>query len=91
MKIDPNAAMFPAPRVRNDVSDSGTITQRLEMVGGLTIRAHFAAMAMQGLLADQTFKMAARECSKTEGGKTDSLVAAAAIQFADALIAELSK
>lgn len=48
--------------------------------GGLTIREHFAAMAMQGLIA-----------SMTDVGVDEALTAKLAVIQADALIAELAK
>lgn len=47
--------------------------------GGLTKREHFAAMALQGLLAN----------SNSQGGVDD--YARGAVNFADALIEELNK
>lgn len=46
---------------------------------GLTKREHFAALALQGLLA----------CSEVHG--SDERLSACAVKFADALIAELNK
>jgi hypothetical protein len=51
--------------------------------GGLTIRQHFAAIAMQGLLANP-------EIQKIQSLTVNS-IAIEAIQYADALIAELNK
>ena len=46
---------------------------------GMTLREHYAGLAMQGMLADQSIDESAEEC------------AAVAVLFADALIAELEK
>lgn len=55
----------------------GNITRN---VGGLTIRQHFAAMAMQGLCNKPIFT-----------GTTPENLAKEAVQYADALITELNK
>ena len=53
---------------------------------GLTKREHFAAMAMQGLMANPAYpEMVA------SGVKLDATFTAEAVAFADALIAELNK
>ena len=44
---------------------------------GMTLREHYAGLAMQGMLADQSLDESAEEC------------AVVAVLFADALIAEL--
>lgn len=51
--------------------------------GGLTIRQHFAAMAMQGMVSNPEIQ---KLTSVTIQG-----VAIEAVQYADALIAELNK
>lgn len=56
----------------------GYVGQRTVIKGGLTIRQHFAAMAMQGLLA-----------ASEKGDVQDEAVVAVA--YADALIVELNK
>lgn len=53
--------------------------QPTHMVGGLTIREHFAALAMQGCLAF------------TSEYRTPQMIAREAVMNADALIAELAK
>lgn len=68
MKIDPNHSAFPNPSNGMSMPDYG-----------LTIRAHFAAMAMQGLCANPKFFDA-----------PSSQIAAAAVLQADALIKALS-
>ena len=60
-----NSTAFPVPGYEGD--------------SGLTKRELFAAMMMQGILAD------ANDCS------SDTVIAVAAVKIADALIAELSK
>jgi hypothetical protein len=52
-------------------------------VGGLTIREHFAAMAMQGLLSNLS--------DIRREGFNDKDIEAYAVMRADALIAELAK
>ena len=44
---------------------------------GMTLREHYAGLAMQGMLADQSLDESAEECAKV------------AVLFADALITEL--
>lgn len=46
MKIDPNAPAFPVP---DTVHANGQVQYG---ANGLTVRAHFAAMAMQGMCAN---------------------------------------
>lgn len=57
---------------------------------GLTVRAHFAAMAMQGLLSDCNFDRVI-DSGEYLGIPEYKLVAFRAVQMADALIAELNK
>ncbi len=66
-----NFVAFPVPGLQDD-----------ETFNGLTIREYFAAMAMQGLLAQE-----AEGWSYSDPAK----LAKAAVARADALIAELSK
>ncbi len=74
MIVDPSAPVYPQ---RKAIGADGTFVD--EMKGGITIRAHFAAMAMQGMLAD-TYR----------SGSFDAY-ARDAIAHADALITELNK
>lgn len=56
--------------------------------GGLTKREHFAAMAMQGILANPTGQQ------EPEGAPPEAvieIVALASVNFADALLAELER
>jgi hypothetical protein len=76
MSIDPNAPAFPWPDFRIDGKKAS----------GVTIRAHFAAMAMQGLLANQLL-----EDLIDSGECVYGTIAKDAIKHADALIAELNK
>lgn len=69
MKIDPNAPAFPNS---NQYSDS--------YIDGLTIRAHFAGMAMAAHAANP-------EQTLTSSDK----IAAWSVEMADALIDELNK
>jgi len=71
MKINPNATAFPFE------FDEAQVT-RFDF--GLTVRAYFAAKAMQGMLANPY--MGEREADE---------IAARAAKQADALIAELNK
>lgn len=70
MKVDPNAPAYPVLSI-----DSWN---KPHVSGGLTVRQHFAAMAMQGLIA--------KGCTHGPDG-----VAMIACEYADTLIAELNK
>jgi hypothetical protein len=80
MKIDPNAPVFAAPVMRHAVGDHGEVTPYIDSEGGLSIRAHFAAMAMQGLIA-----------LPATDHETPGEIASFSVKCADALIAELNK
>lgn len=58
---------------------------------GLSKRELFAAMAMQGLLANPDVMIGMRDASKDLGMDSDALVAGTAREVADALLAELAK
>lgn len=73
MKIDPNSPAFPNRSYRDPAEDFVWPSP------GLTVRAHFAAMAMQGLMA----------CAETAGKPEE--FAKWSVDHADALIAELNK
>ena len=90
MTIDPNAPAFPHVA---DIIQQGenTFLKKSLTSNGLTIRAHFAAMAMQGLAANHQFLLAVLQCSKVTNGKPETVLAQSAIEHADALIAELNK
>lgn len=70
MKVEPNARAFPFESARDWNGASF----------GLTMRAYFAAKALQGLCAADAYEMWAVES-----------IASRAIRQADALIAELNK
>lgn len=53
---------------------------------GLTLREHFAGLAMQGILANEA---SANFAPRVHGAHVD--IAGAAVKMADALLAELSK
>lgn len=58
---------------------------------GLTIRQHFAGLALQGLLSNaQIYNEAKLVCQATEDSEEDVLTAMA-VNAADALIAQLEK
>lgn len=59
--------------------------------GGLTIRQHFAAMAMQALLSDVEVQRWIQEDPRYDGDNFKNVVAVNSVEFADALIAELNK
>lgn len=81
MSIDPNAPAHP--------------TYATGMMGqGLTIRAYFAAMAMQGIVSSPSVLGAMKAMLIKEADDTEdlgTLTAKSAVEFADALIAELNK
>jgi hypothetical protein len=72
------AAVSRANDMAFPVNDT-VLTPNNTVQNGLTIREHFAAMAMQGLLAGQHFRDSGEMCAES------------AVAFADALIAELAK
>lgn len=76
MKIQPHDTVYPRPSVYNET--------------GMSIRSHFASMAMQGLLASPKdgFTHDAEASAPIE---TWQDLAKGAVQMADALIAELNK
>lgn len=78
MKIDPTDAAFPIPYGRDPSAPH---------VSGLTIRAHFAAMAMQGMLANPVVMQTVGSRGIDPGPE----LAKAAVDSADYLIAELNK
>jgi len=63
-----------------------TFTETLQ---NAPIRTVIAMHAMSGMLAQQTFMLVALTECKEDGTSTRKLVATAAVQYADALIAEL--
>ena len=79
--IDPNEPAFPAQAKGSD----GTPCH--EMAYGITIRAHFAALALQGILSNIGLVQVYQK-----GGHTDPhAIASGAIAMADALIDRLNK
>lgn len=72
MKIDPQAPAFPAP---NDANVNGQ--------PGLTVRAYFAGLAMQGLCANPALQQIDARSAATH-------VSVSAVRMADALIAALN-
>lgn len=54
----------------------------------LTKREHFAAMAMQGIISNQSFLVNMKE---NLGGDLDAMVSTASIEMADALLAALNQ
>ena len=77
----------------NDLVYRDTITTAVDpnadrytfISGGLTKREHFAAIAMQGMLAHDHWR------GGSQSGKYKTDLAEYAVSFADALIAELNK
>lgn len=89
MKVDPNAPAMPSSVSIPEITDaSGRYTPAYTHLNpGLTIRAHLAAMAMQGLLANPH----GLEYMAKSGKDNSVLIAQDAVVFADALIAEMNK
>ena len=71
----------PAYPEHNTYTDPRENEVRTDVRGGMTIREHLAAMAMQGLCAN---------APATKAGSANGL-AKTAIEIADALLSELSK
>lgn len=86
MKLDPNAPAYPGYSDPLVTADDGTRHLRSECglpqepSMGLTVRQHFAAMAMQGAMA-----------ADTEATWPTERLVQYAVKVADALIAELNK
>ena len=70
-----------SPITRDEYPGFG-LEKRMVSRGGLTIREHFAGLAMQGIYANAI---------ATSGGASAETIAMWACQQADALIAELAK
>lgn len=71
---------------------SGMPTHEAET--GISLREHFAGLAMQGLcaaLADDTARQMAVENALDSGRTAKQQIAFAAVEYADALLAELAK
>lgn len=82
--IDPNAPAYPQLGYRRSLDGIMTMTHH---EGGLTLRQHFASMAMQGLLAGQPIS----DLAKLFGAGIYDRLSIHAVICADALIQELSK
>ncbi len=80
--INPDAPAFPVP-----LQDGETIGQRGGHISpnGLTVREHFAAMAMQGILACEF------DVEIQAGENQLQAIARCSVAQANALIAELNK
>jgi len=93
VKIDPDAMAFPQPMAENPFGTTQTAFEKHPDFGGLSIRAHFASLAMQASVSAMT--PAYCEAVKIEAEKhgiTESrFIARMAIEHADSLIAELNK
>lgn len=82
--IDPNGPAFPSSDEDSDSRNPGWTGR------GLTIRAHFASMAMQGMCGSfLTWRdESGNPCMATQSPEK---MAAIATGYADALVAELNK
>lgn len=90
MKIDPNDSAFPLTESTNAHGNMAAINDSCAYIvssGGLTIRAHFAALAMQAMLANPYIGDALTE----EEAETPLRCAELAVEAADALIQALNK
>lgn len=85
MKIDPTDAAFPAVSKRQ-VKDVIEETNHR----GLTIREHFAAMAMEGMLANPERTREAEQVANEFDVKPPEAIARLATRCADALIEALN-
>lgn len=70
--------------------DGSCIARQLTS-GGMTVRQHFASLAMQGLLANRLALIAAKESGEENGITPRSVIAREAVENADALIAALEE
>ena len=87
--IDPNAPAFPFPTTTDSVTAGPWAA-----APGLSIRAYFAAMAMQGFVsafADKSVSRAMSASAKDSDREVPQEIAVCSIELADALIAELAK
>jgi hypothetical protein len=95
MKIDPNAPishdkpLFVSDKLMPE--DMERLSEYFSSRSGLTIRAHFAAMCLQGMVANPSIIGANARCGWDYVNCTPENVAQAALAQADALIAELNK
>jgi hypothetical protein len=80
MKTEPNHPSTPIANIHGSPSLFSYVTQSEEMTTGLTKREHFAGLAMQGIMANQS-------CYTLK----DNQKAEYAIIMADLLIAELNR
>jgi len=78
MKIDPNAPAFAA-------ATCGDWNQ------GISIRAHFASIAMQGMLANHDLVRVAEAVCRKQSLIASDFIAVLAVIQSDALINELNK
>lgn len=84
-KINDGGPAFPIGH-----PDCSTAGQSIKEAQGMTLRDHFAGLALQGILISSTTKTTASKMTIVEMLDRD-VAAMAAYQFADAMIAERSK
>lgn len=75
----------------NPNSNAFAMTTDDEDFNGLTKRELFAAMAMQGLLANGTISVATKRAADKHGVDEDALCGKMAVEFSDALLTALSE
>lgn len=76
----------------NDGGSAFPCDSRIGTSPGMTLRDHFAAKAMQGMLAnDWAMGEIKRQAVNSHGGKMIPLIAAEAYGLADAMLAERGK
>jgi hypothetical protein len=78
-----NEPAFPIP--------ASDLTGSYDAAQGLTKREHFAAMAMQSMCAGPGAEMVASRDGRYDETNWKEIVAMNAVEFADALIAELNR
>lgn len=76
------------PAIPCKVLVEGRDHEYTETYSGMSIRQHIAAMAMQGMLANSSLL---QSIPKSMADIADKIYAIAAVEHADALIAELNK
>ena len=94
MTIDPSAQLHPHDPIFVNGSlmpeDIDRLAEHFAKHKGLTIRAHFAAMAMQGLVANPE-TVTGLQADRLTGQQMLDRIALSSVSFADALIKALNK
>lgn len=85
----PSDSAFPVPGMKAEYHDGSTLIYEPEP--GLAKRELFAAMAMQGMLANDKHLTRTTKVAERLGLDADESIATQAREIADALLAELAK